>query len=140
MRRQIWLPAPTGLALSFCFLTVPLIAQSSGNSLGIFEGQSDVGSVTPPGTLAYEAPNQRLYHRLSWRESLVNDGRIPFSVEESFRRRFPHRRHRCFPTPPAIPVRIAKRFSCFVRPSTPTALYADAAQHGSGMTALQYRA
>ena len=35
-----------------------LVAQSAGGRLGVSEGQSDVGSVAPPGTLAYLSPQQ----------------------------------------------------------------------------------
>ena len=60
MRRQISFGISV-LALSALFLFVSaadLIAQSG--SLGIFEGQSDVGSVTPPGTLTY-SPTSHIY-------------------------------------------------------------------------------
>src|SRR5579863_1571406 len=32
-----------------------VVGQAAPATLGIFEGQSDVGSVVPPGTLAYDA-------------------------------------------------------------------------------------
>jgi len=60
MRRQTS-PGISVLVLSALFFSVAaanLIAQS--DSLGIFEGQSDVGSVTPPGNLTYNASN-RIY-------------------------------------------------------------------------------
>src|SRR5260370_35601097 len=41
-------------AVAFC-LQSHVTAQSTSASLGIFESQSDVGSVTPPGTLAFDA-------------------------------------------------------------------------------------
>jgi len=47
LRRALFAPFFFALSLS----PIALAAQSAG-SLGIFEGQSDVGSVVPPGTLA----------------------------------------------------------------------------------------
>ena len=138
MRRQIWLPAPTGLALSFCFLTVPLIAQSSGNSLGIFEGQADVGSVTPPGTLAYEAPNQ-VY-------TIGAAGANIWSTTDAFH--FVWKKvsgdvsltaDMMFPDTSGHPSPHRKAVLMFRQSLDADGVYADAAQHGSGMTALQYR-
>ena len=43
------------MALSFvlCIFESRIPAQTSASSLGIFDDQSDVGSVIPPGTLVY---------------------------------------------------------------------------------------
>src|SRR5215469_6475543 len=43
-----------------CVLAVRATAQTPGAGLGIFESQSDVGSVTPPGKLTYD-PSMRTY-------------------------------------------------------------------------------
>src|ERR1700722_5925219 len=45
--------------LALCFLPGPLHAQGNSAALGVFEAQSDVGSVTPPGTLAYDPSNRQ---------------------------------------------------------------------------------
>ncbi len=43
-------------ALAFGFVGPNIAAaQTASNSLGIFESQSDVGSVTPPGTGTFDA-------------------------------------------------------------------------------------
>lgn len=42
-------------ALTFGFVGSSIGAQTANNSLGIFENQSDVGSVTPPGTATFHA-------------------------------------------------------------------------------------
>ncbi len=137
MRRQIWLPAPR-LALVVCFLTVPLIAQSSGNSLGIFEGQSDIGSVTLPGTLAYDAQNQ-VY-------TLTAAGANIWSTTDAFH--FVWKRvsgdvsltaDTMFPDTSGHPSPHRKAVLMFRQSLDADGVYADAAQHGSGMTALQYR-
>ena len=138
MRRQIWLPAHTGLALSVCFLTVPLIAQSSRNSLGIFEGQADVGSVTPPGTLAYDAPNQ-VY-------TIGAAGANIWSTTDAFH--FVWKKvsgdvsltaDMMFPDTSGHPSPHRKAVLIFRQSLDADGVYADAAQHGAGMTALQYR-
>jgi TolB protein len=138
MRRQIWLSAPTRLALSVCFLTAPLIAQSSGNSLGIFEGQSDVGSATPPGTLAYDADSQ-VY-------TIAAAGANLWSTTDGFH--FVWKKvsgdvaltaDMNFPDTSGNPSPHRKAILMFRQTLDADGVYADAAQHGSGMTALQYR-
>ena len=44
----------SGLALWFAGSSIAA-AQTASHSLGIFENQSDVGSVTPPGTATFDA-------------------------------------------------------------------------------------
>ena len=62
-------PVLSLLTLSLCFLNFA-VAQSS--SLGIFEGQSDVGSVVPPGALTYN-PSASVYSiQAAGAESLVD--------------------------------------------------------------------
>jgi TolB protein len=138
MHRKIWLSAPTRLALSVCLLTVPLVAQSSANSLGIFEGQSDVGSVTPPGSLAYDAPNQ-VY-------SITAAGANLWSTTDAFH--FVWKKvsgdvsltaDMNFPDTSGNPSPHRKTILMFRQTLDANGVYADAAQHGSGMTALQYR-
>ena len=116
----------------------PLAAQSAASSLGIFEGQSDVGSVVPAGTLTY-SPAAGTYtitaaginlwsttdgfhfvwKKLSGDLSLTADIDFPDKTGDHS----PHRK--------AV---------LMVRQALDTdGAYADAAQHGSGLTALQYR-
>jgi Tol biopolymer transport system component len=108
------------------------------DQLGIFESQADVGSVTPPGKLAYNdakhvysitAAGANLWSTIdgfhfAWKKvsgdvSLTADIAFP----ESSGNPSPHR----------------KAILMFRQTLDADGVYADAAQHGSGMTALQYR-
>ena len=113
-------------------------AQSTAASLGTFESQSDVGSVTPPGKLAYD-PASRTYtidsaganlwgseddFHFVWKKmsgdlSLTADIRFPITPPNAS----PHR----------------KALLMIRQSLDPGAIYADAAIHGNGETALQYR-
>jgi TolB protein len=107
-------------------------------SLGVFEDQSDVGSVTPAGTLVYDpaahtytitAAGANLWSTIDafhfvWKKvsgdvSLVADIDFPDKTGNPN----PHR----------------KALLMFRQSLDPDSVYADAAQHGSGLTALQYR-
>jgi TolB protein len=107
-------------------------------SLGIFEGQSDVGSVTPAGTLVYDAAEHTytiaaaganlwstvdafhfVWKKVSGDVSLTSD--IDFPIKTGSPN--PHR----------------KALLMFRQSLLADGVYADAAQHGSGLTALQYR-
>ena len=115
-----------------------LVAQSAGGRLGIFEGQSDVGSVAPPGTLAYSPATGTytitasginlwaatdgfhfVWKKLSGDLSLTADIDFPEKTGD-------HSAHR--------------KAVLMVRQTLDAdGAYADVAQHGSGLTALQYR-
>ena len=135
MRRHI----ASLLFLSLLLFVAPagsLFAASGSNPLGIFEGQTDVGSVVPPGTLAYNSGTYALtaaganiwsttdgfhfvWKKVSGDVSLTAD--INFS--DTAGSHDPHR----------------KAVLMFRQTLDADGIYADAAQHGSGMTALQYR-
>jgi len=116
----------------------PLAAQPASKSLGVFDGQSDVGSVTPPGTLSYDAASNVytisaaganlwsttdafhfVWKKMSGDISLAADINFPVTSGDPS----PHR----------------KAVLIFRQNLDAGGVYADAAQHGSGMTALQYR-
>jgi len=118
-------------------LVSPLVAQTIG-PLGLFEGQSDVGSVVPPGALAYDSGAQIytisaaganlwstadgfhfVWKKVSGDVALTADMNFP----DSFGNPSPHR----------------KAVLMFRQTLDADGVYVDAAQHGSGMTALQYR-
>ncbi len=132
------LPAFLIPALALCVQQHLLSAQATEDSLGIFAGQSDVGSVTPPGTLMYE-PNKGIYTVTSAGANLwsTTDGfhfvwkKVSGDVSLTAEMSFPaaggeHSPHR-------------KALLMFRQTLDADGVYADAAQHGSGMTALQYR-
>lgn len=126
------------LLLIFCSNALPVFAQSNGSSLGIFEGQTDVGKVDPAGTLKYDAAANTytitaaganlwstvdafhfVWKKMSGDVSLTADIRFPDTGGNPN----PHR----------------KAVLMFRQSLDASAVYVDAAQHGSGLTALQYR-
>ncbi len=126
------------LFYGFGFQTLPLSAQASKDSRGIFEGQSDIGSVTPPGKAAYDPAADAyiiasaganlwstaddfhfIWKRVAGDVSLTAD--IGFPVVAGV-----HDPHR-------------KAILIFRQSLDTGSIYADTAQHGSGLTALQYR-
>lgn len=114
------------------------VAQATSPALGIFEGQSDVGALTAPGTGTYDAATDTYtvsatganiwgtadaFHFL-WKEvsgdvSLTADIDFPVKIANAP----PHR----------------KAVLMLRQDLAPDSAYADAAFHGSGMTALQFR-
>ena len=118
--------------------TARTAAPQSSHSLGIFDGQSDVGSVTPPGAAAYDAASgvytirsagANLWERADayhfvWKKvsgdlSLTADVKLAAAGAT------------------ASPFR--KALLMFRQTLAPDSIYADAAIHGSRLTALQYR-
>lgn len=107
-------------------------------SLGIFEGQSDVGSVTPPGTLVYD-PAEHTY-------TIVAAGANLWSTVDAFH--FVWKKISGdisltadidFPIKTGNPNPHRKALLMFRQSLDADGVYADAAQHGAGLTALQYR-
>jgi TolB protein len=126
-------------ALAFAFTNSRIVAaQAAAQSLGIFENQSDVGSVTPPGVATYDpatgvynlrSAGANLWERVDafhfvWKKvsgdvSLTADVKVAAAGPASS----PHR----------------KALLMFRQTLDPDSVYADAALHGVGLTALQYR-
>jgi TolB protein len=113
-------------------------AQAAGDSLGIFENQSDVGNVTPPGSASFDpatgvytirSAGANLWERVDayhfvWKKvsgdlSLTADVKLAAAGPAAN----PHR----------------KALLIFRQSLDPDSMYVDAAIHGSGLTALQYR-
>lgn len=115
----------------------PTSAQAP-SGLGVFESQSDVGTVTPPGKLNYDAAGRaytidsagaNLWAReddfhFVWKKV---SGDASLSADISF------------PQSPAGANPHRKALLMFRQGLDPDAMYADAAIHGNGETALQYR-
>jgi Tol biopolymer transport system component len=120
--------------LVLCLQARPAAAQS----LGVFEGQSDVGSVNPPGVAHYDLTTGTytltssganlwsttdgfhfVWKKASGDVSLAADVDFP----EKTGKHDPHR----------------KAILIFRQTLDADGSYADAAQHGSGLTALQFR-
>ncbi len=119
-------------------LSSRISAQAPSGSLGIFESQSDVGSVTPPGKLAYDAAS-RVY-------TIDSAGANLWAAEDDFH--FAWKKMSgdvgltadlSFPLTTGGASQHRKALLMFRQSLDPDSLYADAAIHGNGETALQYR-
>jgi hypothetical protein len=126
-------------ALAFGFIASGIAgAQTAAKGLGIFENQSDVGSVVPPGVATYDAASGVYTLRSAGANLWVNVDGFHFvwkkvSGDVSL----------------TADVKLAdagagasahrKALLMFRQTLDPDAMYADAAVQGSGETALQYR-
>jgi TolB protein len=130
--------------LAFSALTLGFVgssvaaAQTASNSLGIFENQSDVGSVSPPGTATFDGATGVYTIRSAGEDLWANVDEFHFvwkkvsgdlsltadvKVADGSATSHPHR----------------KALLMFRQTLDSNALYAVAAIHGSRETALQYR-
>ena len=119
-------------------VSTTVLAQAGPGRLGVFEDQSDVGAVSPAGTAAFDAGRGAydvtsaganmwstvdafhfVWKKVSGDISLTADITFP----ETAGTHDPHR----------------KAVLMLRQTLDPDGVYVDAAQHGSGMTALQYR-
>ncbi len=122
----------------FCLATGVGDAQSGQGALGVFEGRSDVGAVVPPGIARFDSGSgiytvaaaganlwgtvdafHFVWKKVSGDVSLTADIAFPSTTGDPS----PHR----------------KALLMFRQTLDADGVYVDAAQHGSGMTALQYR-
>jgi TolB protein len=144
MRRDfVIISATRGLLAIICLLFLSCgvrnaQAQVVGGSLGIFQEQSDVGSVEPKGTMAYDAA-KGTYAVNAAGENLWSStdgfhfvwkkvsGDVSLTAEMNF------------PVTTGNPSPHRKAVLMFRQTLDPDGIYVDAAQHGSGMTALQFR-
>jgi hypothetical protein len=140
LRRRTPVRLFASLVFAALALYLPAItpAQAPSSSLGIFESQSDVGSVTPPGKLAYDpasgaytidSAGANLWSTLDgfhfvWKKV---SGDVSLTADVGF------------PLTPAGASPHRKALIMFRQTLDPDAVYADAAIHGNGETALQYR-
>ncbi len=127
-------------ALLLCSGATPLSAADRAGALGEFENQSDVGSVVPAGAASYDpatatytltsAGANTWYHvddfHFLWKKA---SGDWALSADISF----PPHSYRHDPNPHR------KAILMFRQTLDAGGIYADAAAHGSGLMALQYR-
>jgi TolB protein len=115
-----------------------LLPASGPEALGIFEGQSDVGSVTPAGMAVYD-PAAHTY-------TITAAGANLWSTTDAFH--FVWKKASGdlsltadidFPDKTGNPNPHRKALLMLRQSLDADSAYADAAQHGSGLTALQYR-
>ena len=136
---RIALRTAAASALAVGFIGTGLaFAQTSATSLGIFESQSDVGSVVPPGTATFDAATGVYTLRSAGANLWVNVDAFHFvwkKVSGDVSLTADVKLTEAGPT--ASPHR--KALLMFRQTLDPDSLYADAAIHGNGETALQYR-
>ena len=139
MHWRIALPlALPGILIAMLGSNLGLVAEAPAGSLGAFEGQSDVGSVNPPGKLSFD-PAHQVY-------TLSAAGANLWSTTDAFHFAwkkvtgdFSLTAEMRFPDTGGTPNPHRKTLLMFRQTLDPDGIYVDAAQHGSGMTALQYR-
>lgn len=133
-----WVSVVFFLVTAICMQPRLLLSQPTTTSLGIFEGSTDVGNVSPAGTAVYD-PGARTYtltaaganlwenidaFRFVWKK-VSGDVSLTADID--------------FPDKSGNPSPHRKALLMFRQSLDADAIYADAAQHGSGLTALQYR-
>jgi hypothetical protein len=138
----LWNKSVTGTLAAVAALGLPAsgiaAAQTAGNSLGIFENQSDVGSVVPPGVGTFDAATGIYTIRSAGANLWINvdafhfvwkkvSGDVSLTADVKL----------ADAGPTASPHR--KALLMFRQTLDSDSLYADGAIHGSGETALQYR-
>lgn len=126
------------VALILAVGALPLAANAQTQRIGVFQGQADVGSVTPKGTAAFDNGRYTLrsagantwYHvdafHYLWTKAL-GDWTLTAEIK------FPPRTYAREPNPHR------KGVLMFRQSLDPGSEYAALALHGSGLTALQYR-
>ena len=126
-------------AAAFAFIGTGIAAaQTAGSGLGVFENQADVGSVVPPGVATFDAATGVYTIRSAGANLWVNvdgfhfvwkkvSGDVSLTADVKLGDA----------SPTASPHR--KALLMFRQTLDSDAIYADAAIHGSGETALQYR-
>jgi len=138
LKRALLASLSLGLALPSHSVSFPLKPEPKGVkvSLGLFDGQNDVGAVAPPGTAQYD-PGQKTY-------TLTGAGANMWMTRDAFH--FLWKKVSgdvslsadiAFPNPGGNAHR--KAALLFRQSLDAGALYADAVLHGSGLTALQFR-
>ncbi len=124
--------------LFLCFEAGVCRAQAGSGGLGVFEGQTDVGAVSPPGVAKYdagrgvytvEAAGDNMWSTVDafhfvWKKV---SGDVSLTAEMAF------------PSTAGNPSPHRKAVLMLRQTLDADGVYVDAAQHGSGMTALQYR-
>lgn len=113
-------------------------AGAQSGALGIFEGQSDVGSVVPPGATHYDAARQTYAIEAAGANLWSTTDGFHF-VWKKVSGDFVLTAEMEFPESAGNPSPHRKALLMFRQTLDAGGVYVDAAQHGSGMTALQYR-
>ena len=133
--RSMWLRAAVAAGALLVVNAGLSSAQEKAGALGVFEAQSDVGTVTPPGTAKFEGgvytissaganmwAREDAFHFV-WKK-MSGDGALTADIAfGDSQKPDPHR----------------KAVLIFRQSLDANVVYVDAAQHGSGLMGLQYR-
>jgi catechol 2,3-dioxygenase-like lactoylglutathione lyase family enzyme len=128
------------LAAAACLLCGTTLSRDHGSLIGLFEGQSDIGSVVPAGTGSYDpgrdtytltAAGANTWYRVDdfhylWKKAV---GDLALTADVSF----PPHTYAHEPNPHR------KGLLMFRQTLDPGGIYVDVGVNGSGHTALQYR-
>jgi TolB protein len=132
------LPALVICSVGLLLQGVPLLSQGTSGQLGILEGQTDVGSVVPPGVAVYD-PSAKTYTISSAGENLWSTTDAFHFVWKKMSGDVSLTADIDFPIKTGDPNPHRKAVLMFRQTLDADGIYADAALHGSGLTALQYR-
>jgi TolB protein len=127
-----------GIAVIMWLGTSAIFAQATSAELGVFQGQTDVGSVTPPGTLTYDGARD-VYTITAAGENLWSTVDAFHFVWKKISGDAALTAEMNFPITTGNPNPHRKTVLMFRQTLDADGVYADAAQHGSGMMGLQYR-
>ncbi len=133
-----WVSVVLFIVAAICMQPRLLLSQSTAKSLGIFEGSSDVGSVTPQGTVVYD-PTAHTYILTSAGANLWENSDAFHFVWKKISGDVSLTADIDFPDKTGNPSPHRKALLMIRQNLDADGVYADAAQHGSGLTALQYR-
>ncbi len=132
------LPALPLFAIVLCLQPRISCAQTAAGMLGAFDGQSDVGIVTPPGTLAFDPGGNRYTITAAGANIWFTEDAFHF-VWKKVSGDFSLTGDIAFPQSSGDPNPHRKAVLMFRQTLDANSAYADAALHGSGLTSLQYR-
>ena len=138
LSRTLWVLRVALCSIGLGASAAACLAQGGAKGLGIFEDQADVGAVSPAGVATWD--------RSSGLYSVTAAGANLWSTVDAFH--FVWKKvsgdvaltaDMTFPSTAGNPDPHRKAFLMFRQTLDADGVYADAAQHGSGMTSLQYR-
>ncbi|MGA9585301.1 MAG: hypothetical protein WBQ95_08230 [Terracidiphilus sp.] len=124
--------------LVFCIGAGSSGAQTSPGGLGVLEGQTDIGAVSPPGVGTFDA-GSGVYTVVAAGANLWSTADAFHFVWKTVSGDVSLTADMAFPSATGNPNPHRKAVLMFRQTLDADAIYVDAAQHGSGMTALQYR-
>lgn len=126
------------LALAIVMVARPVAGKTAARPFGVFAGQTDVGSVTPPGKLTFDAAARAYSIRSAGANLWMKTDAFHF-VWKKMSGDVSLTADIDFPDKSGNPNPHRKALLMFRQTLDEDGVYVDAAQHGVGLTALQYR-